>query len=105
MAVNKKHYYFDVMAMGRIEDAYFAHYKSKEERERIMKEVWDANFKLYAETEKILERIKDPRCNLFPLYRHLGQDDEDYIFETREAAEKEYTEHINTSIFDRLYDL
>lgn len=105
MTVNKKHYYFDVMACGRIEDAWFADYRSKEERERIMKEVWDANFKLYTETENILKRIEDPRCDLFPLYRHLGQDDDDYIFETREDAEREYMEHINIAIADRYYDL
>ena len=105
MAVNKKHYYFDVMAMGRIEDAWFADYRSKEERERTLKAVWDANFKLYTETENILERIKDPCCNLFPLYRHLGQDDDDFIFETREEAEKEYSEHIDINIADRFYDL
>lgn len=105
MAVNKKHYYFDVMAMGEIEDAFFADYRNGDERKRIMKSVWDANFKLYNETENILKRIEDPRCNLFPLYRWLGQDDEDYIFETREEAEKEYTDHINQAIADRLYDL
>ena len=105
MTVNKKHYYFDVMAMGRIEDAWFADYRSKEDRERSLKAVWDANFKLYTETEKILERIKDPRCDLFPQYRNLGQDDADYIFESREEAEREYSEHINISIADRFYDL
>ena len=29
MAVNKKHYYFDVRAFGKIEDAYFADYNRK----------------------------------------------------------------------------
>ena len=105
MKVNKKHYYFCVRAMGRIEDAHFADYRDKYERERVMKAVWDSNFKLYNETENILKKIEDPYCTLFPLYRWLGQDDEDYIFETREEAEKEYIDQINTSIANRLYDL
>ena len=103
--VNKKHYYFCVMAMGRIEDAYFADYRDGYERKRIMKEVWDANFKLYNETENILKKMEDPRCTLFPLYRWLGQDDEDYIFNSREEAEKEYIDHINIAIADRQYNL
>ena len=105
MAVNRKHYYFSVDAYGKIEDAFFAYYRNQYERDRAMKAVWAANFKLYNETENILAKIKDPNCDLFPLYRGLGTDDEDYIFETREEAEKEYTDHINESIADRLYDL
>ena len=105
MAVNKKHYYFSLDAMSRIEEAYFADYRSGHEREQTMKAVWYANFKLYTETEKILDRIKDPHCDLFPLYRGLGQEDAEFEFDTREQAEKEYTEHINISIADRLYDL
>ena len=110
MAVNKKHYYFSVEAYGKIIDAHFAYEDEAVGRpvewyEQNKKAVWAANFKLYNETEKILSRIKDPDCDLFPLYRWLGQDEEDYIFETREQAEKEYISQIDQSIADRLYDL
>ena len=110
MKVNKNHYYFSLDAYGKIIDAFFAYEdeaigKPVSWYEQNKKAVWAANFKLYTETENILERIKDPECSLFPLYRGLGQDDSDYVFETREEAEKEYTDHINQSIADRLYDL
>lgn len=107
MAVNKKHYYFSVEAYGKIIDSHFEDYSGRPcaYRDQHIKAVWDANFKLYNETENILKKIEDPECDLFPLYRWLGQDDEDYIFETREQAEKEYTDQINQSIADRLYDL
>ena len=103
--VNKKHYYFSCTAKGKIVDAHFADYTNRFEAERIIKDTWAANFRLYTETENILQRIQDPDCALFPLYRGLGLDDEDFIFATREEAEKEYTDHINQSIADRFYDL
>ena len=110
MVVNKNHYYFSIVAYGRIIDAFFADEgeaagKPVSWYEQNKKAVWAANFKLYNETEHILERIKDPECDLQPLYRWLGQDDEDFIFESREAAEKEYTQQIYDSIADQLYDL
>ena len=107
--VNKKHYYFSVEDYGAIIDAHFAYDEAAGRPvgwlDQHRKAVWNAKFRLYVETENILNRIKDPDCNLFPLYRWLGQDDEDYIFETREEAEKEYIDQINQSIADRLYDL
>ena len=109
MTVNKNHYYFSVDDYGAIIDAHFAYEeaagKPVEWLNDHRKAVWDAKFRLYVETEKILERIKDPACSLFPLYRWLGQDDEDYIFESRQDAEKEYIDQINRAIADRLYDL
>ena len=109
MKVNKNHYYYSVEDFGAIIDAHFAYEdaagKPVSWLEQHQKNVWNAKFRLYVETENILNRIKDPDCALFPLYRGLGQDDEDFIFATREEAEKEYTDHINQSIADRLYDL
>ena len=108
--VNKKHYYFSVEDFGAIVDAHFA-YEDEAVGKPVSwlydhrKAVWNAKFRLYVETENILNRLKDENCALFPLYRWSGQDDEDFIFETREAAEKEYTEHIEQAIADRLYDL
>lgn len=106
--VNKKHYYFSVEDYGAIIDAHFAdeeYCKPVSWYEQHRKAVWDAKFRLYTETENILQRIKDPDCTLFPLYRWLGQDDADFIFETREEAEKEYIDHINQAIADRMYNL
>lgn len=105
MAVNKKHYYFSVKAFGKIEDAHFAYYADRFEAERAMKAVWSENFKLYNETEDILSKIQDANCLLFPLYRGIGKDESDFVFETREEAEKEYREHIDQAIADRMYDL
>ena len=110
-AVNKNRYYFSIAAYGKIIDAHFAYEneaigKPVSWYERNKKAVWDANFRLYNETEKILEKAEDPNnFELFPLYRGLGQDDEDYIFESREEAEREYIAQIDQSIADRLYDL
>ena len=109
--VNKKHYYFSIVDYGKIIDAFFADEdeavgKPVEWYEQNKKRVWAAHFKLYNETENILERIEDlDDCSLSPLYRHLGQDDEDFIFESREEAVKEYTSHIEQAIADRLYNL
>ena len=110
MQVNKNHYYFSVEDYGAIIDAHFAYEdeaigKPVEWYEKNRKAVWNAKFRLYSETENILQRIQDPDCALFPLYRHLGQDDEDFIFESREQAEKEYISQIDQAIADRLYDL
>ena len=105
MAVNKKHYYFSLDAYSAIIDAHFADYQSTAEYDRKTKAVWSSKFVLYNETENILKKIQDPDCNLFPLYRWLGQDDEDFVFESREEAEREYADHINQSIANRLYDL
>ena len=110
MAANKKHYYFDVEAFGRIIDAHFAYEdeaigRPVEWYEQNKKAVWNRDFKLYSETDRILERVQNPDCTLFPLYRHLGQDEDDYIFETREDAEREYTSQIDREIADKLYDL
>ena len=102
---NKKHYYFSIEDYGKITDAPFEYYRNGYERDQTMKAIWAAHFKLYTETDRILERIKDPDCPLFPLYRGFGDDDEDYIFETREEAESEYEAHINMSIGDRMYNL
>ena len=109
--VNKKRYYFSIEDYGKIIDAHFAYEDEAAGRpvgwyDQNRERVWDAHFRLYNETENILERIEDQDdCSLFPLYRHLGQDDEDFIFESREEAEKEYISQIDQAIADRLYDL
>lgn len=107
--VNKNHYYFSIDDYGAIIDAHFAYDdavgKPVEWLDQHRKATWNDRFRLYTETENILQRIQDPDCHLFPLYRWLGQDEEDFIFATREEAEKEYADHINQSIADRIYDL
>lgn len=104
--VDKRRYYFSIDAYGKIIDAYFADYRSSYERDQVQKAIWTANFKLYNETENILKKVEDPNnFELFPLYRGIGQDDEDFLFNSREEALKEYEDHINQSIADRLYDL
>ena len=110
MTINKNHYYYSIEDYGKIIDAHFSYEdeavgKPVEWYEQHKKAVWDAHFRLYTETENILNRIKDPDCMLQPLYRWLGQDDEDFIFASREEAEREYINQINDSIANRLYDL
>jgi len=107
--VNKKHYYFDVKDYGDIVDSHLAYEEAAGRPVELLtqhiKDVWSAKFRLYSETENILQRVKDPSSTLFPLYRNLGEDPEDFIFDTREAAESEYRDHISQSVADRLYDL
>ena len=106
-AVDKRRYYFSIDAYGKIIDAFFdTDGRTGDWIRANRKAVWDANFKLYNETEDILRRIEDQDdWSLTPLYRWLGQDDEDFIFDSREEALKEYENQIYTSIADRLYDL
>ena len=105
-AVDKRRYYFSIDAYGEITDAPFAYYRNGYERDQKMKAIWTANFKLYNETENILKKVEDPEnFSLCPLYRNFGDNDEDFIFNSREEAEKEYMDHINMSIADRMYNL
>lgn len=110
-AVDKRRYYFSIDSYSKIIDAYFAYEdeaigKPVEWYEQNKKAVWTAHFKLYNETENILRKAEDPDdFSLFPLYRWLGENDEDYIFNSREEALKEYESQINQSIADRLYDI
>lgn len=109
-AVDKRRYYFSLNSYSKIIDAYFADEdeavgKPVEWYHQNMKAVWAKHFKLYNETDRILEKVLDPECPLTPLYRWLGQDDEDYIFASREEALKEYENQINQAIADRLYNL
>ena len=105
-AVDTRRFYFSIEAYGKIIDAYFDYEgKTLDWYVQNKRAVWMANFKLYTETESILARIEDPECDLFPLYRGLGEDDEDFIFASRDDAYQEYEDHINDSIADKLYNL
>lgn len=109
--VDKRRYYFPIESFGKIIDAHFAYEdeaigKPVEWYDQNRKAVWAKHFKLYNETENILKKAEDPdNFELFPLYRGLGQEDADFIFETREEALKEYESQIERSIADRLYNL
>lgn len=109
-AVDKRHYYYSIDSYSKIIDAIFADEDEAVGRpvewyEQNKKAVWEKHFKLYNETERILKKVQDPECPLTQLYRWLGQDDEDYIFASREEALKEYEDQINQSVADRLYNL
>ena len=110
-AVDKRRYYFSINSYGKIMDAIFAYEDEAVGRpvdwyEKNKDAVWAAHFKLYNETEDILRKAEDPDdFSLMPLYRWLGQDEEDYIFSSREEALKEYESQINQAVADRLYDL
>ena len=83
----------------------FSDYSDRYEADKRIKAVWNLNFRLYPETEKILDSIKDPDCSLFPLYRGIGSSESDYLFDTLADAEREYTAHIDEAIADQMYDL
>ena len=110
-AVDKRRYYILIDSYGKIMDAQFADEDEAVGRpvewyEQNKKAVWAAHFKVYQETEAILKKAEDPNdFTFFPLYRHLGQDEEDFLFDSKEDALKEYESHINQSIADRLYNL
>ena len=107
-AVDKRRYYFSIDGYGKIIDAFFDDCAGRPVSyyEQHKKAVWDANFKLYVETEDILKKAENPEdFSLFPLYRNLGQDESDFLFNSREEALREYEDQIGQSIADRLYDL
>ena len=100
--VNPKHYYLKIEEYGRIIDALEADYAgmSCSKIPEIKKRAWDANFKLYRETESILKRAADPEdFTYFPLYRSIGKDPEDFEFNSREEALKEYEYQIGDEVF------
>ena len=109
--VDKRRYYISIDSYGKIMDALFADEdeaagRSVDWYEQNKKAVWNAHFKVYAETEAILKKAEDPTdFTYFPLYRGLGQTEEDFLFDSREEALKEYEDHINQSVADRLYNL
>ena len=108
--VNKNHYYYSIDDFAAIIKAHFSYEdeavgKSVDWYGKHCKAVWDAKFRLYTETENILEKVQDVDCPLTPLYRGLGQEDDDFIFATREEALREYEAQIGQAIADREYNL
>ena len=73
--------------------------------DRKLKAVYDACFKVYAESEKIRKSMETEELSpWFPLYRGLGSEEEDFEFSTREEALKLYEEHIGEKVFCWAHD-
>ena len=109
--VDKRRYYFSIAANSRIIDAITDRNgdsigRPVEWHDQHCKAVWAADFKLYNETEGILAKAEDPNdFSLWPLYRGLGTDDDDYIFSSRQEALDEYERQIGRRVDEWLYDL
>ena len=105
--VNTKHYYIKLSEYSTIIDSHEKDYAGMlcSEIPQIMKRVWDQNFRIYRETEYILKKASDPEdFTYFPLYRHLGQDDRDFEFNSKDEALREYESQIGEEIFCREHD-
>lgn len=95
--VDNRHYYYDTKSMRKLVAAYF---DRDEGSDGIDQETWNRYFKLYNETENILNRIDDPDCTLWRLSR-IGYPDGD-IFDSREAAERCYEDEIFNRITEAM---
>lgn len=106
--VNPKHYYSKIEEYSNIMDVFERmNYAGMlcSEIPSLRKRTWEKNFKLYRETEYILKKVSDPNdFTYFPLYRHLGQDDADYEFNSKEEALEEYESQIGESIYCYQHD-
>ena len=105
--VNKKHYYIKMSEYGEIINTMTSDFTGMpcDRIPEIKKACWEKNFKVYQETEQILEQAQNPDdFTWFPLYRWLGQDDEDYEFNTMEDALKEYESHLGDEIYCSIND-
>ena len=105
--VNQKHYYFKLNEYSEITDVFESNYAGMlcSDIPLLRERTWKQNFKLYRETEYILKKVSDPDDFTYcPLYRHLGQDDEDFEFDSKEEALREYESQIGVEIFCYLHD-
>ena len=109
-AADKRRYYFSIEMYGKIMDAldelHFGSGRSLDYYKRNVENAWAVYFKLYRETDELLKKAEDPNdFSLYPLYRNLGQDEKDFLFDTEEEAMKEYESHIYESLANKMYDL
>ena len=93
-------YFFNVNNTEKIVDAIIAYRKGElGDRYTAMQKldsVWNAYFKVYAESEQIKKSIADENdFTWHPLYMWFGADDSDYEFSSRENALTEYEEWIS----------